>query len=44
MMTVEVLDSILQFTVLSLVQIFHDDGSGRFGPLQVRLDVFDEYG
>jgi len=43
-MAIEVLGSILQFTILSLVQIFYDGGSGRFGSLKVCLDVFDGYG
>jgi hypothetical protein len=42
MVTVEILGSVLQFAIFSLVQIFHDGGSGRFGSLKMCLDVFDE--
>ena len=44
MVSVQVLTPILHFAVLSLVQIFNNSDSGRFGLLKVRLDVFDEYG
>jgi hypothetical protein len=41
-MTIEVLGAILKFAILSLVQIFHDRGSGGFRSLEVCLNVFDE--
>ncbi len=44
MVTIKILCAILEFAVLSLVQIFKNGDSGRLGVFEMCLDVFDEHG
>src|SRR5580658_3977952 len=44
MVTIQILGSILEFAVHSLVQVFNNRNSGRFGVFEMCLDVFDKYG
>ena len=44
MVTVEVADTVLAFTVRGLVKVFHDQGAGRFRFLVVGVDIGDEHG
>ena len=42
MVAIEVFGRVLQFSINSLMQIFEESDSGRFGLLEVGVDVFDE--
>jgi hypothetical protein len=44
MVTIKILCAILEFAVHSLVQVFKNGDSGRFGVFEMCLDVFDKYG
>jgi hypothetical protein len=44
MVTIQILCPILEFAVHSLVQVFNNRDSGRFGVFEMCLDVFDKHG